>query len=61
METFPIVKRKHEEKYGDFRPKLLILDTYDRMQNAIGGGEPYQTILDPPPIDQSVAHTLNGQ
>jgi len=48
METFPIVKRKHEEKYGDFRTKLLILDTYDPMQNAIGGGEPYQTILDPP-------------
>jgi len=49
METFPIVKRKDEEKYGEFRTKLQILDIYDRMQHAIDTGEPYQTLLDPPP------------
>lgn len=49
METFPIVKRKDEAKFGEYRTKRLILDVYDRMQKAIDSGEPYQTLLDPPP------------
>ena len=49
METFPIVKRKDEQRYGSFRTKELILDAYDAMAEAIRTGEPYQTILDPPP------------
>jgi hypothetical protein len=49
METFPIVKRKDQAKFGEYRTKRLILDVYDRMQKAIDSGEPYQTLLDPPP------------
>jgi hypothetical protein len=49
METFPIVKRKDEQRYGSFRTKELILDVYDAMAAAIRTGVPYQTILDPPP------------
>lgn len=49
METFPIVKRKDEAKYGSYRTKELILDIYDAMAEAIRTGKPYQTILDPPP------------
>ena len=49
METFPIVKRKDEQRYGSFRTKELILDVYDAMAEAIRTGVPYQTILDPPP------------
>jgi len=49
LDTFPIVKRKDQAKYGDYRTKRLILDVYDRMADAIRTGEPYQTILDPPP------------
>ena len=49
METFPIVKRKDEQRYGSFRTKELILDVYDAMAEATRAGEPYQTILDPPP------------
>ncbi len=56
METFPIIKRKDIKKYNDYRTKLTILDVYDRMQEAIASGEPYQTILDPPPAHPSVAH-----
>ena len=54
METFPIVRRKDVVKYGSFRTKELILDIYDRMTNAIETGEPYQTILDPPPAHASL-------
>ncbi|HEY9474419.1 MAG TPA: hypothetical protein VIS06_11280 [Mycobacteriales bacterium] len=27
----------------------MILECYDAMQQAIDTGEPYQTVLDPPP------------
>ncbi len=33
-----------------------ILEIYDAMNRAIETGEPYQTLLDPPPADPSVAH-----
>ncbi|WP_228717416.1 Eco57I restriction-modification methylase domain-containing protein [Allosaccharopolyspora coralli] len=49
METFPIVKRKDEKAYGEYRTKRFILEIYDRMAEAIRTGKPYQTILDPPP------------
>jgi hypothetical protein len=56
METFPIVKRNDIKQYGDFHTKRMILDIYDRMQHAMDTGEPYQTLLDPPPADPRVAH-----
>jgi len=49
METFPIVKRKDEAKYGTYRTKEVILDIYDQMKKAMDTGKPYQTMLDPPP------------
>jgi hypothetical protein len=56
METFPIVKRRDEEKFGHYRTKALILDVYRKMADAIASGLPYETILDPPPADPRVAH-----
>jgi len=56
METFPIVKRKDEAAHGEYRTKRVILEIYDAMQRAIETGEPYQTLLDPPPADPRVAH-----
>jgi hypothetical protein len=49
LETFPIVKRKDEQRYGSFRTKELILELYDAMAEAAQNSRPYQTILDPPP------------
>ena len=49
METFPVVKRRDEQRYGTFRTKELILEVYDAMANAIESDDPYQTILNPPP------------
>lgn len=48
LDTFPIVKRKDEAKYGEYRTKRLIIEVYDRLAEAIVIGEPYRTILDPP-------------
>jgi hypothetical protein len=49
MDTFPIVKRKDEEKWGEYRTKRVILEIYDAMAEAIRTGRPYQPLLDPPP------------
>ncbi|MGP3920442.1 Eco57I restriction-modification methylase domain-containing protein [Nonomuraea sp. 10N515B] len=49
MNAFPIVKRKDEAKYGEYRTKRLILEAYDAVQDAIEGRKPYQTRLNPPP------------
>jgi hypothetical protein len=49
MDTFPIVKRKDEEKWGDYRTKRVILEIYDAMAEAIRTGRPYHTLLNPPP------------
>ncbi len=56
MDTFPIVCRKDEEKYGEYRTKRVILEIYDAMHRAIQTGQPYQTLLDPPPADPSLTH-----
>ena len=56
-----IVRRNDEQKYGDYRTELLILDIYGRMQEAITTGRPYETTLNPPPADPSVAHGVTKQ
>jgi hypothetical protein len=56
METFPIVKRKDEAKYGTYRTKELVLAEYDRMTAAgvsldspLVDGKNYTSTLTPPP------------
>ncbi|MGA7495234.1 MAG: hypothetical protein WBX00_00735 [Isosphaeraceae bacterium] len=56
METFPVVKKKDIQQHGNYRTMHTILEIYDAMQRAIETGEPYQTLLDPPPADPRVAH-----
>ena len=56
METFPIVKRKDEQKHGEYRTKRVILEIYDRMKEGMDSGKPYETLIDPPPADPRVAH-----
>ncbi|WP_326807194.1 N-6 DNA methylase [Streptomyces sp. NBC_01775] len=49
MGTFPVVKREDEAAHGTYRTRDLILDAYDRMEEARKTGGAYQTLLDPPP------------
>ncbi|MEU1447540.1 Eco57I restriction-modification methylase domain-containing protein [Streptomyces mirabilis] len=56
LETFPIVKRKDEAKYGSYHTKELILGLYDRMAAAgvsldtpLVDGENFTSALTPPP------------
>jgi hypothetical protein len=50
MDTFPVVRRKDEEKYnGDYRTKRVLLEIYDEMAEAMRTGFPNQSRLGPPP------------
>jgi hypothetical protein len=55
-DTFPIVRKNEERRYGEYRTKNLVLDRYRAFEQAIEAGEPYKTPLDPIPGDPSVAH-----
>jgi len=54
--TFTIFKRKSEAEYGYYRTKDIILKVYDEMKKAMETGKPYQTMLNTPPADPSLAH-----
>lgn len=56
MDTFPIVKRRDEEKFGEYRTKRMILEIYNAMAEATRTGHQYQTLLNPPAADPRVAH-----
>lgn len=50
MDTFPVVKREDEAAHGGaYRTKDLVLNIYDRMEEARATGGEYRTVLDPPP------------
>lgn len=56
LDTFPIVRRKDEQKHGEYRTKRVILEIYDEIAQAIRTGQRYRTRLDPPPAASQVAH-----
>ena len=61
MDTFPIVKRKDEEKWGSYRTKEMILGIYDEMQGAIRTGGEYRTRLEPAPGDPRCCHPARAE
>jgi len=58
MDSFPIVRRKDEERWGSYRTKETILTIFDAMARAERDKSNYSTLLDPPPADPLVAHPL---
>jgi hypothetical protein len=56
LDTFPIVRRKDEAAYGEYRTKRVILEIYVALAEANRTGVPYPTRLAPPPADPRVAH-----
>ena len=53
MDTFSIVRRKDEKKFGEYRTKRVILEIYDEMQHGIRIRQRGQIRLTPPPADGS--------
>jgi len=49
MDTFPIVKRKDEKQFGEYRTKRRILEIYDQMTHCLATNTEYRSTLNPPP------------
>ena len=62
MDTFPIVRRRDEERYGEYRTKRVILEVYDAMQTAAASRRPVPTpsSIHPPPIRSVVIDIVNA-
>src|SRR6185437_10125128 len=56
LDTFPIVKRKDEERFGTYRTKDRILELYDALAESQRTGQPYQTELAPIPSSFRATH-----
>ena len=61
LDTFERVGKNDTKQWGEYRTKRLILERYDAMVEADRSGQPYRTVLDPPPADPSVAHDWSTQ
>jgi hypothetical protein len=55
-ETFRVLKEKEIKQYGEYRTRRLVLEAWERMQQAIDEGREYVSMVDPPPADPSMAH-----
>ena len=56
MDSFRLVRDSDEEQHGELLTKRRILAIYEELRRASESGVPYETRLDPPPADPSVAH-----
>jgi hypothetical protein len=56
LSTFETLAAAEMKKHNEYRTKRVILEIYDAMQKSISTGEPYQTLLDPPPADPRCCH-----
>jgi hypothetical protein len=56
LDTFPIVKRKDEEKFGTYRTKDRILEIYDALAEAQRTSRAYLSQLNPAPASIGAAH-----
>jgi hypothetical protein len=36
LDTFPIVRRKDEAQYGEYRTKQMVLESYDKLKRRLG-------------------------
>jgi hypothetical protein len=59
MDTFRGVKEHDEATHGEYRTKRIILEIYDKMQEAIDSGVPYQPIVDLRPLEVSPNESLH--
>lgn len=52
-ETFRVLKNNEIREFGEYRTGRLVLREFDRMALADASGEPYQSLLVPPPGQRS--------
>ncbi len=55
LETFGALRKSEVRQWDEYRTRRLVLERYDEMSRADKHEQPYQTILDPPPLDSAAA------
>jgi hypothetical protein len=61
LDTFPIVKRKDEEKSGTYRTKENTLALYDALAECQRTGQAFVSPLNPAPASLTAAHPWNWE
>lgn len=56
LDTFPIVRRKDEEKWGEYRTKRVILEIYDALRDSAQTRTEYRTVINPIPASFRCMH-----
>jgi hypothetical protein len=56
LDSFGLVRDREASEFGEFRTKLLILDIFDRIQNAIDSGDTFESSLSPSPGSDEARH-----
>jgi hypothetical protein len=56
LDSFGLVRDREAFEFGEFRTKLLILDIFDRIQNAIDSGDTFESSLSPSPGSDEARH-----
>jgi len=56
LDSLEKIKARDQETFGAYETRRLVLDVYNRMQNATKAKLAYETLLDPPAADPRVAH-----
>jgi len=57
-QAFRVAKDVDEKQYGEYWTKRVILEICHKVKQAMYAGVPYRTMLQPPPADPALAHTL---
>jgi hypothetical protein len=61
LDTFPIVKRKDEEKFGTYRTKDRILELYDAFADCQRTNKAFVSALNPAPASLTATHPWNWE
>jgi hypothetical protein len=55
LETFPIVRRKEQEKWGEPRTRQVVLGIYDALLEAGRAGKSFRSAIEPTPAEPRVS------
>jgi len=47
LDSLPVVREADLREHGSYRTKLMVLDSYDRIEGAVSSGQPFQAGLKP--------------
>ena len=60
-ETFRVLKNREMKEFGEYRTQTLVMREFDRMALAEASGEPYASLLNPPPgVQAAPSYSAHG-